>query len=93
MTAAWLEPESNQTSIVSVSLVNEPQPHSHLMSSVRMSSASISNQALVPCARNRSATSLMVFSLTIGLPHCLQKKIGMGTPQVRWREMHQSERS
>ena len=32
-------------------------------------------------------------SVQEGFPQSLQKKMGMGTPQVRWREMHQSERS
>ena len=53
----------------------------------------LSSGHIEPCVGTRSATALMVCSLTSGLPHFLQVKIGIGTPQTRWREMHQSERS
>lgn len=55
---------------------------------------SFANQDVEPSFANRSRTAAMVVSSMISFPTVLAvQKIGIGTPQVRWREMHQSLRS
>ena len=70
MEAKWLEPESNQPSSVSVSLVkpwSQPQC-GQVKPAGKISSASLANQALLPSFSNRAAISSMVSSVQIGLP-------------------------
>ena len=74
MEAKWEEPESNQPSRVSSSLVKPldlPQ-WGQVKPAGRMSAASLANQALEPSAPNRSLMSWMVSSVTMGLPQSLQ---------------------
>ncbi len=41
----------------------------------------------------KSSTMLLLMELSLrGSPHLSQRKTAMGTPQMRWREMHQSGR-
>ena len=72
MEAMWVEPESNQPSSVSVSLVNSVQPHSQAKPSGSSCSASSVNQALEPCWPNSSDTRSMVSGVQTGLPHSSQ---------------------
>ena len=63
-TAAWVEPESNQTSMMSVSLVHSEAPHFSQTSPAGMiCSASYLYQASEPSLRNSSLTALMVASV------------------------------
>ena len=50
------------------------------------------NQASAP-ERAKSSTTLRLMAGSLsGLPQPSQRKTAMGTPQTRWREMHQSGR-
>src|SRR5277367_52201 len=41
----------------------------------------------------KSSTTLLLMALSLsGSPHFSQRKTAMGTPQMRWREIHQSGR-
>ena len=74
MEAKWVEPESNQPSRVSSSLVKpvlEPQ-WGQAKSSGRISLASISYQALEPFSPKSLLTASMVSSVTMGLPQSAQ---------------------
>ena len=56
------------------------------------SAASWLYQASAPsCSKSSTMDLLMAGSLS-GSWHCSQRKTAMGTPQMRWREMHQSGR-
>ena len=74
MDAKCVEPESNQPSSVSSSLVKpEFLPQCGQVKPLgRMSAASISNQALEPFSSNRLATASMLSSVQTGLPQSLQ---------------------
>ncbi len=72
-TAAWLEPESNHTSIISVSFLNLCEPHfSHFISLGNISSALFLNHASEPSSLNNSFTAFIVSSLISSLPHFSQ---------------------
>ena len=51
------------------------------------------NQASAPSARNRSRKCRTVSAVSNWVWHDVQPKAGIGTPQDRWRLMHQSGRS
>src|SRR6185437_4334449 len=91
-TAAWLEPDSNQTSIMSLSLRNAVAPHAHLVPAGRMSEALRVYQESAPSRANSSTTALFTSLDSRSFPQASQKNTAMGTPQTRWREMHQSGR-
>src|ERR1700722_452898 len=55
-------------------------------------SASSVYQASAPERANSAATFLFTPGSFNGLPHDSHKNTAMGTPQTRWREMHQSGR-
>ncbi len=86
-TVALVEPESNQTSRVSGTFC-------HLSASApRSSLGSRSHQAWMPDFSTRFAISSMRRSVSgWSSPVSLFTKRQIGTPQVRWREMHQSGR-
>src|SRR5690625_1775576 len=68
-TASWDEPESNHTSIISVSFVNSPFGLcSDVNPSGNKSFASHSNQMFEPCSLNRLETWVIVSSVMIGVP-------------------------
>src|SRR5512137_618926 len=54
--------------------------------------SSLVNQALEPSAAKILATWRQTPASASGWPQDLHLKAGMGTPQERWREMHQSGR-
>src|SRR6185369_7312434 len=84
VTAREEEPESIQTSRVSVDLVAGSGPfQSAGLSAAHNSAAVLSNQTLEPCCSIKSAVLRMIWVLRIGLPWA-SKKAGMGTPQERW---------
>ena len=88
MTAMWEQPESIQTSSVSLpffQVFGRPR-RSH------WSSSESSNQMLEPWASTISAILRTRAASRTALPSS-SKKTGRGTPQVRWREMHQSGRA
>jgi len=92
MTATWEVPESIQTSRVSVPFL-VPAGRSRR---AHQSSFDFSNQALVPSFSVMSATlrAMVASRMTSLLPAPSSlKKTGRGTPQVRWREIHQSGRA
>ena len=70
MEAKWVDPESNQPSNVSSSLVKPPlfPQWGQAKSWGRISAASISYQALEPRSANRALTAAMVSSVQMGLP-------------------------
>src|SRR5580700_6825482 len=90
---AWeLAPDSNQTSRMSISLRNSVWPQEQAVPAGRISSAVWMYQASADSLMNRSTTSLLMAAFFSGSPHLRQRKTAMGTPQMRWREMHQSGR-
>src|SRR5260370_6087158 len=68
-----------------------PQP-GHLVPGGRICSASRVYQESEPSRANNSTTALLTSLDSSNLPQASQKKTAMGTPQTRWREMHQSGR-
>ena len=67
MEATWVEPESNQPSRVSTSLVKcLPPQWGQVKPSGKISMASSSNQLLEPFSPKRSETALMVSSVQTG---------------------------
>src|SRR5215212_7595889 len=92
-TASWLDPESNQTSRMFISRSKLVPPHDGQVNPSGMnSSVARSYHASAPYWSNTAA----VFSTRAGevsaSPHFVQSTAGIGTPQTRWREMHQSGR-
>src|SRR5437660_11644980 len=90
-TATWLEPDSNQTSMISVSLLNFVPPHLAHLAPAASASASDVYQASAPKRPKKSITLRLSASFS-GLPQPSHRNTAMGTPQTRWREMHQSGR-
>src|SRR5213082_2782507 len=91
-TATWLEPDSNQTSTISVSLLNFVPPHlSHLALAARASASGV-YQASAPKRPKKLITLRLSAGSFSGLPQPSHRNTEMGTPQTRWREMHQSGR-
>src|SRR5258708_1153384 len=78
---------------MSISLRNSLWPQeAHAVRLGRSAAASWAYQASAPSFRKRS-TMLLLTALSLrGSPHLSQRKTAMGTPQMRWREMHQSGR-
>src|SRR6266700_3311576 len=91
-TATWLEPDSNQTSMISVSLLNLVPPHLPHLAPAASASASDVYQASAPKRPKKSITLRLSAGSFSGLPQPSQRKTAIGTPQTRWREMHQSGR-
>src|SRR3569833_1192532 len=93
MTASLLEPLSNHTSMMSISLRNSVPPHfEHFVPDGRSSAAACLYQVSTPSFATRSTTpALTVLSFSNSLQPS-QKNTAIGTPQMRWREMHQSGR-
>ena len=93
-TAAWLTPESNQTSRMSSSLSKSWPPHSWQTAFLpRKSSGGRENQESAPSSW-KSWTILSAVSWSInGVWHCLHINTVMGTPHARCLEMHQSGRA
>src|SRR5688572_32275108 len=92
-TASWLEPESNHTSrmFISFSKMDPPQA-GQVRPAGRKSSTGFSYHESAPCASNTDAAFSTSSGVVSALPHLLQSTAGIGTPQARWREMHQSGR-
>ena len=68
-----MEPESNHTSIMSVSLEKWALPHlGHTKPSGSRSRGSLSNQMLEPCSRKSRATLAMVSGVTMSAPQSSQ---------------------
>src|SRR6185312_7571074 len=91
-TAAWLEPDSNQTSMMSFSLRNALPPHWHFVPDGRICEASRVYQESAPSRANRSTTVLFTSLDSRSLSQASQKKTAIGTPHTLCREMHQSGR-
>src|SRR5688572_6972205 len=92
-TASWLDPESNQTSRMSRSRSKLVPPHEgHASPSGMNSSVGRSYQASVPYWSNTDADRSTSAAVSTASPHFVQSTAGIGTPQARWREMHQSGR-
>ena len=56
------------------------------------SSIGRSYHASAPCSSNTDAARSTSAAVRIASPHVVQSTAGIGTPQARWREMHQSGR-
>src|SRR5437870_7983456 len=91
-TATWLEPDSNQTSTISVSLLNFVPPHLPHLAPAASASASGVYQASAPKRPKKLITLRLSAGSFSGLPQPSHRNTAMGTPQTRWREMHQSGR-
>ena len=87
-------PDSHHTSRMSFSGMSSVPPHtSHLVPRGRYSLGASVNQASAPLVLNSSITASKVSAVATVLPHLAHLNTGIGTPQLRWREMHQSGRS
>src|SRR5580765_7683891 len=99
-TASWLDPESNQTSRMFISRskpVEDPDagvlPHvGHTRSAGTNSSVGLSYHESAPYCSKTAAVFDTSDGVVIAVPHFAQSTAGIGTPQTRWREMHQSGR-
>src|SRR3954447_10297725 len=92
-TASWLEPESNQTSRMSRSRTKDVPPQDGQASPAGMnSSIGRSYHASAPYSSNTDAACSTSAAVMIASPQFEQSTAGIGTPQARWREMHQSGR-
>src|SRR5205814_5567626 len=90
-TASWLEPESNHTSRMSASRSNVVDPHDgHVRPAGTNSSRERSYHASAPYSSNTDAARSTIDVVKMASPHFAQSSAGIGTPQARWREMHQS---
>src|ERR1700731_5145897 len=79
--------------MMSVSLEKSAPLHpGHLVPLGRMSLAFFVYQESAPSRAKRSTTALWDSFDSSSLPQPTQKNTAMGTPQTRWREMHQSGR-
>ncbi len=87
------EPDSNQTSRMSRPFSNSLPPQARqAVPAGTKSPASRLYQELEPSAANDFSTFSTAAGSSSASPQVLQKKAGRGTPQSRWREMHQSGR-
>src|SRR5581483_10323391 len=69
------------------------QPHfSHTCPGVAKSAAGRAYQASEPSTANTSSTRLSTAEVSETSAHLTQRKAGIGTPQARWRDRHQSGR-
>src|SRR5882724_7272306 len=92
-TAAWLDPDSNQTSMMSISFLNDVSPHlAHFVSAGRSISASGVYQASAPFSANSFATLRLTSGLLTESPQPSHKNTAIGVPQILCLEMHQSGR-
>ena len=90
---AWLEPDSNQTSMMSVSFRTLfRHTVAHLVPAGRM--LGFRSCTMHPLRRGQTARPPCVLTAGSfsGLPQPSQRNTAMGTPQMRCREMHQSGR-
>src|SRR2546423_9943922 len=79
--------------MMSASLRNWVEPHpAHFVPGGRMFPGSSLYQESAPSRANRLTTASFASLDSSSLPQPEQKKTAMGTPQTRWREMHQSGR-
>ena len=93
MTARDDEPESIHTSSVSLDLATASAPgQSFGFTSDQSSAADFSNQTLEPCFSIKSADVADDLGVEDRVRPWRRKKPAMGTPQARWRLMHQSGR-
>src|SRR6185437_3966457 len=93
ITAAQLEPDSNHTSMMSNSLRKFLPEHCwHFTSAGRILLTSRVYQASAPSRAKSATTASSAAFERNGCWQPSQKKMGMGTPQTRCREMHQSGR-
>ena len=68
-------------------------PHfGHVNPGGRNSSMGRSYQASAPYVSKTDAAFSTSSAVSSASPHFLQSTAGIGTPQARWREMHQSGR-
>ena len=92
-TASWLDPESNHTSRMSRSRSNAVPPHdSQAKPSGTKRSSGASYHASALSLSNTGAACSTIAGVSTDVPHVWQCSAGIGTPQARWREMHQSGR-
>ena len=92
-TASWLDPESNHTSRMLFSRSNVAPPHFwHVRPAGTNSSMGRSYQASAPYSSNTVAACSTIAPVRTASPHFVQSSAGIGTPQARCREMHQSGR-
>src|SRR5690242_2688026 len=92
-TAAWLDPDSNHTSTMSISLRNFVDPHlAHLKPAGRICSGAYLYQASALSRAKRSTTNLCTEASPTNSLQSSHWNIAIGTPQTRCREMHQSGR-
>src|SRR4029078_10712711 len=92
-TATWLAPESNQTSRMFISRSNDVPPQvGHVNPAGTKSLVSLSYQASAAYFSNTAADRSTSSGVTMASPHLVQSTAGIGTPQARCREMHQSGR-
>src|SRR6476646_4064318 len=93
-TATWLDPESNQTSRMFISRSNDVPPHFGQVSPGGMNSlVSRSYHASAPNFSDTAADRSTSAAVTMASPQFVQSTAGIGTPQARWREIHQSGRA
>src|SRR2546428_8741389 len=89
-TATWLEPDSNQTSTISVSLLNFVPPHLPHLAPAASAAASGVYQASAPKRSKNSITLRLSAGAFSGFPQPLHRNTAMGTPQTPCRELHPS---
>src|SRR5262245_24646815 len=78
---------------MSISFLNEvPLQWEHFFPAGSSAPASEVYQASAPARAKNFSTSRFTAGSSNGLPHFSQRNTAMGTPQMRWREMHQSGR-
>ena len=87
-TKAWVEPDSNQTSTMSRTWSYS----SALYVSPRKSWAGRANQESEPSASKIEAMRSSTAGSRSGWPSFFEVNSAIGTPQARWRLMHQSGR-
>src|SRR3954454_7508896 len=78
--------------MMSFSLRKLVLPHSHFVPVGRISAAARVYQESAPSRRKRFTTAWFTSFDCRSLLQASQKKTAMGTPQMRWREIHQSGR-
>src|SRR5690242_17280434 len=76
---------------MSASRWKEPPPHGHFPPFARVSASGV-YQASAPLVAKKSTTFLFTEGSFSGFLHAVQTNTAIGTPQTRWREMHQSGR-
>src|SRR5438552_17998299 len=91
-TATWLEPDSNQTSMISVSLLNLVPPHLPHLAPAASASASDVYQASAPKRPKKSITLRLSAGSFSGLPQPSQRHTAIGTHTTSWCVMHQTGR-